>query len=249
MDVDVKEIEWLLFESKASTNQIANDTGIGVMTVSDIRNKKTDLLQIKLDTAIKLTAYALKEKERTGMDDVVKAKGLKTAVGEFNSWRGHAVINYNFEDNTVWTDVFANSNEQRTYQSDRIKVVHGKDDDYDRDDKTSMREVQGLIEEMKRTVASNQARKLDKEKRVKTDGLEAAVETFNNWQGAAAINYDLAKKTVWTDVFASWDEGKEYPSETVVKVYRKDAFFGQGDQIKAEKLQELIDIIKKAEGC
>ena len=59
MDVDVKEIEWLLFESKASTNQIANDTGIGVMTVSDIRNKKTELLQIKLDTAIKLTAYAV----------------------------------------------------------------------------------------------------------------------------------------------------------------------------------------------
>ena len=149
MDVDVKEIEWLLFESKASTNQIANDTGIGVMTVSDIRNKKTDLLQIKLDTAIKLTAYAVMAKGRKSMEGVVKAKGIITAVGEFNSWQGHAEINYDFEDNTVWTDVFASSNEETLYNSDTIKKVLGKDDFYGRDNKTSMREVQELIEALK----------------------------------------------------------------------------------------------------
>lgn len=79
-------------------------------------------------------------------------------------------------------------------------------------------------------------------------GIEAAVDTFNKWQGAAAINYDLDENKVWTDVFAVWNESKLYRDASVVKVYRKDAFFGQDDQIDAGKLQDLIDIIKKAEG-
>lgn len=83
---------------------------------------------------------------------------------------------------------------------------------------------------------------------VKADGLETAVETFNQWQGAAAINYHLDENKVWTDVFAVWNESKLYRDASVVKVYRKDAFFGQDDQIDTGKLQELIDFIKREEG-
>lgn len=79
-------------------------------------------------------------------------------------------------------------------------------------------------------------------------GLETAVEAFNNWTGAAAINYDLDENKVWTDVFAVWNESKLYRDASVVKVYRKDAFFGQNDQIDTGKLQELIDFIKREEG-
>lgn len=57
-------------------------------------------------------------------------------------------------------------------------------------------------------------------KSVKADGLETAVEAFNQWQGAAAINYDLDENKVWTDVFAVWNESKLYRDASEGRVFR-----------------------------
>lgn len=58
-------------------------------------------------------------------------KGLEEARVEFNNWQGNAVIFIDFEDMTVWTDVF----EIPTYHSDSIVSLISKDDLYGRNDR------------------------------------------------------------------------------------------------------------------
>lgn len=62
LKADEELINWLLFESKISTNQIHRDSGVALMTISDLRNKKSVVSGMRFYNASDLTDYALKKK-------------------------------------------------------------------------------------------------------------------------------------------------------------------------------------------
>lgn len=59
------------------------------------------------------------------------------------------------------------------------------------------------------------------------DKAKEEIKAFNNWQGHACINYDIEDGEIWTDVFTSDSEWKEYHSPTIIKPYAKDGFHGR----------------------
>lgn len=68
MKANIKLIEWLLFESDIPATEINRGTGLAPMTISDLRNKKSDVMKMRLDNAIKLTKFAKQQKEMDKMD-------------------------------------------------------------------------------------------------------------------------------------------------------------------------------------
>lgn len=68
MKENVKLIEWLLFESGVPAIDINRSTGMPPTTISDLRKKKSDIMKMRLDNAIKLTAFAKQQKEMEKMD-------------------------------------------------------------------------------------------------------------------------------------------------------------------------------------
>jgi hypothetical protein len=88
--------------------------------------------------------YRWKGSEGEVMKDNILIKDLEKAKGEvhaFNTWQGHAKIMYDISDGDIWTDVFANSNEQNIYHSDTIICVYGKDDLWGRSGKVSLEKL------------------------------------------------------------------------------------------------------------
>lgn len=78
MKANVKLIEWLLFESEISAVDINRGTGLAPMTISDLRNKKSDIMRMRLDNAIKLTDFSKQEKELEEMKNtryIIKMNG------------------------------------------------------------------------------------------------------------------------------------------------------------------------------
>ncbi len=78
---------------------------------------------------------------------MMKLKGIKKAVGDFNNWQGHAEIMMNVETGEIWCDIFASGNEWKQYHSDTIFKVTSKVRMDERDDRVTMKEIRQLIEE------------------------------------------------------------------------------------------------------
>lgn len=142
-----KEIEKLLASDKTAY-EIAQATGMSPSNITDLRIGKRKIDNITLANAEKLHDYQTTGMLRTSEDEEIeklKVKGLKKAVGDFNAWQGHAVIFYDKEEQCVWTEVYASSNEWVEYHDEEVVSLHEKDDFLGRDNKTSMREIKRLI--------------------------------------------------------------------------------------------------------
>lgn len=81
MKANVELIEWLLFESEISAVDINRSTGLAPMTISDLRNKKSDIMRMRLDNAIKLTDFAKKQKEMEKMNYAYELQQLQKDNG------------------------------------------------------------------------------------------------------------------------------------------------------------------------
>lgn len=73
-------------------------------------------------------------------------KGIKKAVGQYNSHQGHAEIMIDTADNTVWCNTYASGGEQTRYDSDTVKRLIDKAtvSMWERDNKTTMAEIKTL---------------------------------------------------------------------------------------------------------
>lgn len=80
---------------------------------------------------------------------MMKLKGLKKAVGDFNHWQGCAVIMADIAYGEVWCDIFSSGNEWKQYHRDTIHKVISKATSqmWERDNTTTMKEVEELIRE------------------------------------------------------------------------------------------------------
>lgn len=142
-----KEIEALLASDKTAY-EIAQATGMSPSNITDLRVGKRKIDNITLANAEKLHDYQVNSSLRTEEGEAIenlKIKGLKKAVGDFNDWQGHAVIFYDKEEQRVWTETYASSNEWVEYHDEEVVNLHEKDDFLGRDNKTSMREIKRLI--------------------------------------------------------------------------------------------------------
>lgn len=75
---------------------------------------------------------------------------------------------------------------------------------------------------------------------IEYDGLEAARQEFNNWNGNAVLFVDFSDNTAWTRVF----EIPNYHSESIIAVYSKNDLYGRSDRIGKERLDERIAFIR-----
>jgi hypothetical protein len=66
------------------------------------------------------------------------------------------------------------------------------------------------------------------------------VKSFNNWQGAANIMYDIEDGEIWTDVFADDNSFKSYHSDTIICIVSKDNFQGRNGKTSLEKVLKYI---------
>lgn len=60
MKADINKIEWLLFKSEKTISQISKEADVSWSTVSDFKKKKSNIENMTLLNAIKLTKYAEK---------------------------------------------------------------------------------------------------------------------------------------------------------------------------------------------
>lgn len=65
------------------------------------------------------------------------------------------------------------------------------------------------------------------------------VVSFNGWQGHACIMLDLDDGDVWTDVFASDNEWKEYRSDSIICIYAKDNFEERNLKVSVDKIVNI----------
>lgn len=72
--------------------------------------------------------------------------------------------------------------------------------------------------------------------------IKEAVRDFNNWQGKAVIMVDTSDGDVWTDVFASGTDWKQYHSGTIFPLYSKDDLLERNKKITAKTVNALLDI-------
>lgn len=64
MMADYELIQWLIFDSGVSNYKISKETGVTEQLLGHYKNGKKDIRNMTLDTAIKLTEYALQIKEK-----------------------------------------------------------------------------------------------------------------------------------------------------------------------------------------
>lgn len=87
------------------------------------------------------------EKGDTEME-IKRFTGIKQAVGHFNGWQGHAEIMLDKESGKVWCDVFASGQEWINYGPEVTRLLSKATVSmWERDDKTSMREINEKSEE------------------------------------------------------------------------------------------------------
>lgn len=75
----------------------------------------------------------------------------------------------------------------------------------------------------------------------KQDRIREAARDFTEWQGKAVIMVDTSDGDVWTDVFASDTNWKEYRSKTVCRLYAKDSLYGMNCKISPDAINRLIE--------
>ena len=71
---------------------------------------------------------------------------IKIAVQEYNQWQGDAVILCDTTDGSVWTDVFASSNDWNEYHSDTIHSITSKRGLSSRDNKVNIEAIKELLD-------------------------------------------------------------------------------------------------------
>lgn len=72
--------------------------------------------------------------------------------------------------------------------------------------------------------------------------IKKSAKDFNNWQGKAVIMVDTSDGDVWTDVFSSDTDWKEYNSGTIFSLYNKDNLYGRNKNISAKAINELLNV-------
>lgn len=72
------------------------------------------------------------------------------------------------------------------------------------------------------------------------DKIKEAAKDFNGWQGKAVIMVDTSDGDVWTDIFASGTDWKEYRSKTVFRLHGKDSLHGRDNEVSPEAINELL---------
>lgn len=84
----------------------------------------------------------------------MKIKGIKKAVGDFNRWIGCARIYFDRSDGQVWTNEYHSAGSYSNYASNDIIEIHSKGAQMASNwDKTSMKELRSMIEELESEVA------------------------------------------------------------------------------------------------
>lgn len=73
--------------------------------------------------------------------------------------------------------------------------------------------------------------------------METAVRDFNGWQGHACIMWDSEDGEVWTDVFASGEEGRRYHSTTIHCIVVKDNLYGRDEKYSAKRLRAALQAV------
>jgi len=81
--------------------------------------------------------------------EIKRFTGIKQAVGHFNNHQGHAEIMLDKESGKVWCDVFASGQEWKEYHDKNVVSLLTKaiNSMWERDDTTSMREINEKAEE------------------------------------------------------------------------------------------------------
>lgn len=99
-----------------------------------------------IETASKLQAMQLML-EAEGMSTLA-ISGLKTAVGDFNSWQGAARVYFDKSVLTVWTNVDEGPGSFDDYKSEQIVEVYQKatSDIRERDNRVTMYELRNVCE-------------------------------------------------------------------------------------------------------
>lgn len=70
--------------------------------------------------------------------------------------------------------------------------------------------------------------------------MEAARD-FNCWQGDAVIMCDTSDGDVWTDIFCSENDWKEYHSKTIKEVFAKRGILDRNKKISRATLSMLLE--------
>lgn len=73
------------------------------------------------------------------------------------------------------------------------------------------------------------------------DKIRKAVKDFNKWQGKAVIMIDTSDGNVWTDVFSSSQNWKQYHSGTIFYLYSKDDLYGRNKNVDTKAINALIN--------
>lgn len=92
-----------------------------------------------------------------------------------------------------------------------------------------------IIEKIERMTRGMNKVKWNEEK------IKEAAKDFSRWQGKAVIMVDTSDGDVWTDVFASGTDFKQYHSDTVFSLHRKDDLHGRNGKITAKVIKELLE--------
>lgn len=143
MIIDTEKIESLL-KSKVSGDRIEFETGIKKMAIWNYKNGKSKIENMTLNVAKKLCDFWDHEqnKEQVG----IKVKGVKSAVGDFNNWRGSARIYFDKKELKVWCMVYGEPEQWNEYQDENVVEILNKatKNILSRDDKTTMQQIKDL---------------------------------------------------------------------------------------------------------
>ena len=90
-------------------------------------------------------------------------------------------------------------------------------------------------------MSAKELRKLKAGILFKKEYIKSASKDFNQWQGHAVIRMDLSDGVIWTDVFPSNNDSKEYHSESIITLYAKDDFIGRDVKITVSELSQLVE--------
>lgn len=76
---------------------------------------------------------------------------------------------------------------------------------------------------------------------MRLQGIRKAVQDFNGWQGCAVVMVDTSSGEIWTDIFSSGNEWKQYHSDTIFKVTSKVRMDERDDRTTMKKVRQLIE--------
>lgn len=146
MIINTENVQSLLKSDYPST-QIGTETGLSISGINNYRTGKSKFENITLKYLQGLQGFHDNHHGDTNQKKV-NIKGIRKAVGVFNKWQGAARVYFDPSDTSVWTKVYAGSNEWDKYKDPNIVQIAQKATNRmdERDNKITMREIRELVD-------------------------------------------------------------------------------------------------------